>query len=90
MGRVCKMGWPRLGAGLMSGSLGLLACGPGPAPVSAPATPAPSVASAKPGPVSREPHLKELKQLTTGGENAEAYWSFDGKQLIFQAHHGEG
>lgn len=32
-----------------------------------------------------ETHLKNIKQLTFGGENAEAYFSADGKQLIFQA-----
>ena len=32
-----------------------------------------------------ERHLKNIKQLTFGGENAEAYFSFDGKQLIFQS-----
>lgn len=32
-----------------------------------------------------EKHFKNIKQLTTGGENAEAYFSFDGKQLIFQS-----
>ena len=32
-----------------------------------------------------EKHLRNLKQLTFGGENAEAYFSSDGKQLIFQA-----
>lgn len=32
-----------------------------------------------------EVHLKNLRQLTFGGENAEAYWSADGKQLIFQS-----
>lgn len=32
-----------------------------------------------------EVHLADLRQLTLGGENAEAYWSFDGKELIFQA-----
>jgi hypothetical protein len=37
-----------------------------------------------------EPHLKDVKQLTFGGENAEAYWSSDGQQLILQAHAGEG
>jgi hypothetical protein len=31
------------------------------------------------------PYLSDLRQLTFGGENAEAYWSFDGKQLSFQA-----
>jgi len=32
----------------------------------------------------RETHIKELRQLTFGGDNAEAYWSPDGKKLIFQ------
>lgn len=32
-----------------------------------------------------EKHLKNIKQLTFGGENAEAYFSSDGKQLIFQS-----
>ena len=32
-----------------------------------------------------EKHLQNIKQLTFGGENAEAYFSFDGKQLIFQS-----
>lgn len=31
-----------------------------------------------------EKHLKNIRQLTFGGENAEAYWSFDNKQLVFQ------
>ena len=29
-------------------------------------------------------HLTNLKQLTNGGQNAEAYWSPDGKRLVFQ------
>ena len=32
-----------------------------------------------------ERHLKNIRQLSFGGENAEAYFSFDGKQLIFQS-----
>lgn len=35
--------------------------------------------------VAGERHLKNIKQLTFGGENAEAYFSFDGKSLIFQS-----
>src|SRR5687768_3811828 len=31
-----------------------------------------------------EKHLKEIRQLTFGGENAEAYFSPDGKKLIYQ------
>lgn len=30
-----------------------------------------------------ERHLRNVKQLTFGGENAEAYFSFDGGELIF-------
>ena len=33
----------------------------------------------------QEKHFKNMKQLTFGGENAEAYWSFDDSKLIFQA-----
>lgn len=32
-----------------------------------------------------EPHLRGVRQLTFGGENAEAYWSADGTALIFQS-----
>jgi Tol biopolymer transport system component len=49
---------------------------PAAAPPSAPA--APSLID------PREVHFAHLKQLSAGGENAEAYWSTDGKQLIFQ------
>ena len=38
----------------------------------------------------REAHLKNVRQLTFGGENAEAYWSFDGKKIIFQHRQGQG
>jgi len=37
----------------------------------------------------REVHLKNIKQLTFGGENAEAYFSGDGMELIFQSTRGE-
>jgi TolB protein len=33
----------------------------------------------------RERHLADLRQLTFGGQNAEAYFSFDGTRLIFQS-----
>ena len=29
-------------------------------------------------------HLDHIRQLTNGGQNAEAYWSPDGKRLVFQ------
>jgi Tol biopolymer transport system component len=31
-----------------------------------------------------EVYLRNLRQLTFGGDNAEAYWSFDGKSFVFQ------
>ena len=33
---------------------------------------------------SNETHFKNIRQLTFGGDNAEAYFSFDGKYLVFQ------
>jgi Tol biopolymer transport system component len=38
-------------------------------------------------PNPKERHFKNIRQLTFGGENAEAYFSPDGKQLIFQSTH---
>ena len=35
-----------------------------------------------------ETHLANLRQLTFGGENAEAYFSHDGSELIFQSTRG--
>jgi TolB protein len=32
-----------------------------------------------------ETHLNNIRQLTFGGQNAEAYFSYDGSELIFQA-----
>ncbi len=37
----------------------------------------------------REKHLRNLRQLTKSGENAEAYLSFDEKRLVYQAHVGD-
>ncbi|HEX4998387.1 MAG TPA: hypothetical protein VFY29_09180 [Terriglobia bacterium] len=34
---------------------------------------------------AKESHLRNIRQLTFGGENAEAYFSFDGKKIIFQS-----
>jgi hypothetical protein len=39
-------------------------------------------------PPSPERHLANVKQLTAGGENAEAYFSPDGRQLIYQTNPG--
>ena len=35
---------------------------------------------------AQEKHLKNIKQLTFGGDNAEAYFSFDSKNLSFQCN----
>jgi TolB protein len=55
--------------------VGALAC-------ARPAPPTPLVSiSAEPG----ERHLRNIRQLTAGGENAEAYFSADGRRLVFQS-----
>lgn len=66
------------------------ACGPtsGAVPSRPSAPPAPRSASTAlvVPPDPREVHLTEIVQLTRGqGENAEAYWSSDGAELIFQS-----
>ena len=38
---------------------------------------------------AQEKHLHNVHQLTFGGQNAEAYFSADGKKLIFQSSHGD-
>lgn len=35
----------------------------------------------------QEKHLQNIRQLTFGGDNAEAYWSFDGTKLTYQRAH---
>lgn len=34
----------------------------------------------------QETHFKNMRQLTFGGDNAEAYWSFDSKMVSFQSN----
>lgn len=34
---------------------------------------------------AQQTHLANIRQLTHGGQNAEAYWSPDGKRLVFQS-----
>jgi Tol biopolymer transport system component len=58
-----------------------VSCGGAPTPPAPPPPPATPASSARPD----EPHFAELRQLTFGGENAEAYWSWGGDQLILQA-----
>lgn len=39
--------------------------------------------------ISGEKHLRNIKMLTSEGENAEAYFSTNEDQLIFQSTHGQ-
>ena len=41
-------------------------------------------------PLPEESHFADLRQLTFGGENAEAYWSFDGTQLTLAGARTDG
>ena len=36
-----------------------------------------------------EKNFKSLRQVTFGGDNAEAYWSFDDQQLVFQSNNAK-
>lgn len=65
----------------------LVACGGGPddAATNGEMEAAAETSAARPFPSDpAEPRLTNLRQLTFGGENAEAYWSADGRYLIFQ------
>jgi Tol biopolymer transport system component len=75
---------PRFGA-LTSVALIATACAaPAPPPTTtAPPTQTPAMRELAPLPA--ETHFAKLRQLTFGGENAEAYWSWAGDQLILQA-----
>jgi TolB protein len=50
-----------------------------------PATTAATTRSTGPAPEPGERHFARIRQLTFGGENAEAYFSRDGRRLIFQS-----
>lgn len=92
-----------LGGVWISVAWGSLAPSPSLAASSVPASTATTGSSANPLPFleslpvadglldPREVHLRNLRQLTFAGENAEAYFSPDGTRLIFQARgQGEG
>jgi TolB protein len=64
---------------LAIGVVAIAACAR-PRAVDAPAAPAATVAAD-----SGERHLADIHQLTFGGENAEAYFSADGRRLTFQS-----
>lgn len=63
--------------------LALLALSCATTPPAAEPRPAPPLA------LPEETHLKDLKQLSFGGENAEAYWRFDGTGLSMQRRFGD-
>jgi TolB protein len=72
---------------LAFGAIAILAgCSSQSTPAQSPAESTPA-ATAKAAPVER--HLKNIRQLTFGGQNAEAYFSADDRSLIFQ-YSGEG
>jgi Tol biopolymer transport system component len=62
-----------------------LACGTAHAADPIPPTAAPADSLIREG----ETRFTSLFQLTSGGQNAEAYWSADGTRLIFQSTRGE-
>ncbi|HEX4439421.1 MAG TPA: hypothetical protein VH854_05070 [Thermoanaerobaculia bacterium] len=66
-------------------SLALVAAARVPDPAPSPAaTPAPAAPAGLTYP-GEEKFLANVRQLTFGGQNAEAYWSADGSRLIFQS-----
>ena len=78
----------KLGPVGVVGLLVLAACAAEPAPLpkvvetpKVPLSPVPVVAA--------ETHLKDLKQVTLAGENAEAYWGWGGRDLILQSRTGD-
>ncbi|HSS00034.1 MAG TPA: hypothetical protein VLM79_23420, partial [Kofleriaceae bacterium] len=64
----------------------LTACGSQEAAMT-PADPKPPGATVKDLALPQESHLRNLHQLTFGGNSAEAYWSFAGDRLIMQTDH---
>src|SRR5271169_3678439 len=66
----------------------LFACfcaGVAPAQTATAATPPTANTSSSELRTPEEKHLRNVRQLTFGGSNAEAYFSADGKRLIFQS-----
>jgi TolB protein len=73
---------PGLGLGLVL-ALSLVACGT--TGLACPACLTAPEVSFEDRSMPGEVHLESVRQLTFGGENAEAYWSFDDRFLIFQS-----
>lgn len=91
---------PSWTAWLLLAPLGLLALGGRPAGRHSPRTPQPKAAASSGldgvGPAvhgtpddplrdRREVHLRHVQQLTFGGQNAEAYFRYDSRRLVFQS-----
>lgn len=68
--------------GVLAAVAGVTSVVAGDAPRAGQGAPAPAKAVAA---IDKEVHLANVRQLTFGGENAEAYFSFDGRRLSFQA-----
>lgn len=74
---------------LVGAAIGLSACDSGSASATADSAAAQSAANFDTLPMvppdSGEVHLTNIRQITNGGENAEAYWSADGQFITFQS-----
>ncbi len=66
-------------------ALAVAACAPREAEQSATGDSAAAATATASLAVPGEVHLRNIRQLTFGGENAEAYYAFDGTKLIYQA-----
>ena len=73
-------------AAAVATGVAMLACGGAPPAEPETAMPATEASLVQPG----ETHLANIRQLTFGGENAEAYFSPDGRRLIFQSKRDGG
>ncbi|HKC25139.1 MAG TPA: hypothetical protein VKF32_10380, partial [Thermoanaerobaculia bacterium] len=73
--------------GLAVLALAVSACAARRPPAAAPHVPASNPYEGTRTPLSYpgERHLANVRQITDGGENAEAYWGDDGRTLIFQS-----
>jgi Tol biopolymer transport system component len=76
--------WLRAAVPIGTAALLVAACRSGRSPEQHPAPASTSSAVALPSEPG-ERHLANIRQLTAGGENAEAYFSHDGRRLIFQS-----
>ena len=65
------------------------ACSPPARPPPSPRMPAPPRTPRRLLAPGEEKFLANVRQLTFGGQNAEAYWSADGTRLIFQSDEGK-